>query len=541
MKKILIFGHKKPDTDSVVASIALSYLKNKLGFNTEPRILGEINNETKYILNYFNVPVPKYLNDVKLQIKDVNYSKGYEIDEKKSIFNCYNYIKNNKISTLPIINSKGEFLGATSMKDIARDLIENNSEILNTSYQNIIETLNGKAITSFDEEIEGTILIAGYKSTTFIENVKLDRNTILIVGDRHSIIEYAVKQGIKMIILTNGIQIKEEHLKIAKENNVNIISTDYNTFNVSQKISLCNYISAIEMDKNVTYVYENDELNDFIELANKTKFSNYPVLNKDNKCLGVIRLADASEKNKQKVILVDHNEYMQSVDGIDEAEILEIIDHHKISVSDTKIPINFRNMTVGSTSTIIYLLFKENNIEMPYEIAGILMGAILSDTLLFKSPTTTNLDKAIVNSLSEKTNIDYESFAYDMFKAGSNILDKTPEEIIYSDFKNFTINNKKIGIGQISTLNPEHILTNQNTYIELLNKISKDLNYDIVALFITDIMNNCSHCLYNESAKNILESCFSNNFYQGISLPGVISRKKQIIPTIMDVLEKEKA
>ena len=171
MKKILIFGHKKPDTDSVVASIALSYLKNKLGFNTEPRILGEINNETKYILNYFNVPVPKYLNDVKLQIKDVNYSKGYEIDEKKSIFNCYNYIKNNKISTLPIINSKGEFLGATSMKDIARDLIENNSEILNTSYQNIIETLNGKAITSFDEEIEGTILIAGYKSTTFIENV----------------------------------------------------------------------------------------------------------------------------------------------------------------------------------------------------------------------------------------------------------------------------------------------------------------------------------------------------------------------------------
>ena len=232
---------------------------------------------------------------------------------------------------------------------------------------------------------------------------------------------------------------------------------------------------------------------------------------------------------------------MQSVDGIDEAEILEIIDHHKISVSDTKIPINFRNMTVGSTSTIIYLLFKENNIEMPYEIAGILMGAILSDTLLFKSPTTTNLDKAIVSDLSEKTNINYENFAYEMFKAGSNILGKTPEEIIYSDFKNFTINNRKIGIGQVSTLNPEHILTNQNTYIELLNKISKDLNYDIVALFITDIMNNCSHCLYNESAKNILESCFSNNFYQGISLPGIISRKKQIIPTIMDALEKEKA
>lgn len=538
MEKIFIFGHKKPDTDSVVASIALSYLKNQLKMNTEPRILGDINNETKYILNYFNVPVPKYLNDVKLKIKDVNYSKGFEINEKKSIFNCYNYIKNNKISTLPIIDSNGNFLGATSMKDIARDLIENNKEKLDSSYDNIIETLAGKIITRFNDEIKGNILIASYKSTTFIENVKLDNDTILIVGDRHSIIEYAVKQGVKMIILTNNTKIKDEHLKIAINNKVNIISTKYNTFNVSQKIGLCNYISTIETDKNITYVQETDELNDFINLANKTKFSNFPVLNKNNKCLGVISLAEASEKNRQRVIMVDHNEYNQSVDGIEEAEILEIIDHHKIGVLDTKIPINFRNMPVGSTSTIIYLLYKENNIPIPNNIAGILMGAILSDTLLFKSPTTTNLDKEIVNSISSKINIDYETFAYDMFKAGSNILDKTPEEIIYSDFKNFTINNKKIGIGQISTLNPEHILKNKNNYIDLLNKISKDLDYAIVALFVTDIMNNCSHCLYNIYSEEILNNCFSRKMYQGIALPGIISRKKQIIPSIMETLDK---
>lgn len=538
MEKIFIFGHKKPDTDSVVASIALSYLKNQLKMNTEPRILGDINNETKYILNYFNVPVPKYLNDVKLKIKDVNYSKGFEINEKKSIFNCYNYIKNNKISTLPIIDSNGNFLGATSMKDIARDLIENNKEKLDSSYDNIIETLAGKIITRFNDEIKGNILIASYKSTTFIENVKLDNGTILIVGDRHSIIEYAVKQGVKMIILTNNTKIKDEHLKIAINNKVNIISTKYNTFNVSQKIGLCNYISTIETDKNITYVQETDELNDFINLANKTKFSNFPVLNKNNKCLGVISLAEASEKNRQRVIMVDHNEYNQSVDGIEEAEILEIIDHHKIGVLDTKIPINFRNMPVGSTSTIIYLLYKENNIPIPNNIAGILMGAILSDTLLFKSPTTTNLDKEIVNSISSKINIDYETFAYDMFKAGSNILDKTPEEIIYSDFKNFTINNKKIGIGQISTLNPEHILKNKNNYIDLLNKISKDLDYAIVALFVTDIMNNCSHCLYNIYSEEILNNCFSRKIYQGIALPGIISRKKQIIPSIMETLDK---
>lgn len=506
--------------------------------NTEPRILGDINNETKYILDYFNVPVPKYLNDVKLQIKDVNYSKNYTINQKKSIYNCYNYIKDNKISTLPIINDNGDFLGATSMKDIVKDLIENNKEMLNSSYENIIDTLNGVEITKFNEEIKGNILIAGYKSTTFIENVKLNSNTILIIGDRHSIIEYAVKQGIKMIILTNGIKIKDEHLQIAKENKVNIISTEYNTFNVSQKIGLCDYISTLETDKNITYVHENDELNDFITLANKTKFSNFPVVNSNNKCLGVISLAEASEKNKKRVILVDHNEYSQSVDGIEEADILEIIDHHKIGVLGTKMPINFRNMPVGSTSTIIYLLFNENNIDIPNEIAGILMSAILSDTLLFKSPTTTQLDIDTVKLLSAKINVDYESFAYDMFKAGSKIINRTPEEIIYSDFKNFSIDNKKIGIGQISTLNPEHILNNKNTYIELLNKISKELNYTITALFITDIMNNCSHCLYNDSSKNILSECFKQTMYQGISLNNVISRKKQIIPAIMEILEK---
>lgn len=538
MEKVFIFGHKKPDTDSVVASIALSYLKNKLGMITEPRILGDINNETAYILDYFKVDVPKYLNDVKLKIKDVNYSKGFEINYKKSLFCCYNYIKSNKISTLPIVDNDGNFLGATSMKDIARDLIENEHTNLNTSYNNILETLNGQKITCFNNEICGKILIAGYKSTTFIENVKLDNNTILIIGDRHSIIEYAVKQGIKMIILTNNTKIKEQHLKLAEQKHVNIISTPYDTFNVSQKINLCNYISNIEIDKNITFVHEDDELNDFISLANKTKFSNYPVIDNNNKCLGVINLAEASEKNKQRVILVDHNEYRQSVDGIEEADILEIIDHHKIGILDTKVPINFRNMPVGSTSSIIYMLFKENNIPIPFNIAGILMGAILSDTLLFKSPTTTQIDKDIVNYLSSKIGINYESFAYEMFKAGSNIINRTPEEILYSDFKNFTINDKKIGIGQVSTLNPEHILNNKNKYINLLNKISKELNYTITALFITDIMNNCSHCLYNENAKEILKSCFAENLYQGIPLPGIVSRKKQIIPAIMNILEQ---
>lgn len=539
MDKILIFGHKKPDTDSVTSAINLSYLKNKVGFKTEPRILGDINNETKFILNYFNFPIPKYLNDVKLKIKDVNYSKENMKNKYESVYNCYKYMRDNKISTLPIVETDKTYIGAISTKDIIRDAIEGNSEILCTSYTNVIDVLDGKEINKSDEEIIGKILIASYRSTTFIENVKLDPQTILIVGDRHSIIEYAIDSKVKMIILTGDSIIKEDHLNLAKKYGVNIVSTSFNTFNVAKKIGLCNYVETINFDRNVITVKEDDDLKDFVDLANKTRFTNYPVINKQNKCLGIISLADTFDKNKKKVILVDHNEIEQSVDNLEDAEIMEIIDHHKIGVSGTKIPINFRNMPVGSTNTILYLLFQENNIKIPDNIAGLMMAGILSDTLLFKSPTTTELDKEVVLKLSKKTNIDYNKLALDMFKAGSDITNKTPEEILYSDFKNFVFDNNKIGIGQISTVSPEDVLNYKAEYINLLNKVEKHNDYHIIALFITDIINDCSYCLYSDNSKELLEDSFDRIFEQGVRMPNILSRKKQIIPLIINTLEKK--
>ena len=539
MNKVLIFGHKKPDTDSVVAAISLSYLKNKLGMNCEPRVLGEINSETKFILDYFNIKHPKYLNDVKLEVKDVNYLKNNFVSEYESVYKCFNYMTDKKISTLPIIDNNGKYCGAVSMKDIAKDSVNGDWEILNTSYKNIIDTLNGKEIAKYDEEITGNILIASYRSTTFIENVDLTPDTILIVGDRHSIIEYAIEKNVKMIILTGGSQIKEEHLKIAKEKHINIISTNYNTFNVARKIGLCNYITKIDIDKNVTYVNETTDLNDFIDLANRTKYSNFPVINKDGKCLGIIRLADTAERNKKQVILVDHNEAEQSVDGLHDANIVEIIDHHKIGTLGTTMPINFRNMPVGSTNTIIYNLFKENNVEIPSDIAGIMMSAIISDTLLFKSPTTTDIDKDIVRRLSEIAQLDYKKFAMDMFKAGSMIKNKSPEEILYADFKNFNIDGARIGIGQLSTVSPDDVINRKQDYIDLLNRIGKENDYKLIALFVTDIINNCSYCFFNDKGKLILENSFDKDFYQGIKMDGILSRKKQIIPAIMNTLEKK--
>lgn len=540
MEKTFIFGHRKPDTDSITAAIALSYLKNKLGEHTEPRMLGDLNNETKFVLDHFDVPVPKYLNDVKLQIKNLNYKKNVYIRDNESIFETYLYMVENNISTLPIIDEKKQFLGIVSMKDIAKDMISGEFNQLHTSYDNLLDALGANGILRFDNEITGRISVASYRSTTFIENVEITPNTVLIVGDRHSIIEYAVNNKAKMIILSGNSYMKEEHIKIAEKNKVNIIRTDMPTFEVAKKIGLANYISNITLSENVVCFNDTDYVNDFIDIANQTKFSNYPVLNRKKECLGTIRLADIADKNKKKVILVDHNEAEQSVEGLEEAEIVEIIDHHKIGTVGTTLPINFRNMPVGSSNTIIYQLYKENNEEIPSNIAGLMLSGIISDTLLLKSPTTTLKDQEAVEELSKIANVDFEDYGMQMFKAGSSLAGKTKEDILYTDFKNFTIEEKKVGVGQIFTLDIDEIKQDQQEYIELLNSTAENNDYYIIALFVTDIINNGSYVFYNDKAKDILDSSFNiANLEQGYYLQDCVSRKKQIIPAIMDAMEKK--
>lgn len=540
MEKTFIFGHRKPDTDSITAAIALSYLKNKLGSHTEPRMLGDLNNETKFVLDHFEVQVPKYLNDVKLQIKNLNYKKNVYIRDNESIFETYLYMIENNISTLPIVGEKKQFLGIVSMKDIAKDMISGDFNHLHTSYDNLLDALGANGILKFDNEIDGKISVASYRSTTFIENVEITPNTILIVGDRHSIIEYAVNNKAKMIILSGNSYMKEEHIKIAEKNKVNIIRTDMPTFEVAKKIGLANYISNITLSENVVCFNDTDYVNDFIDIANQTKFSNYPVLNRKKECVGTIRLADIADKNKKKVILVDHNEAEQSVEGLEEAEIVEIIDHHKIGTVGTTLPINFRNMPVGSSNTIIYQLYKENNVEIPSNIAGLMLSGIISDTLLLKSPTTTLKDQEAVEELAKIAKIDFEDYGMQMFKAGSSLAGKTKEDILYTDFKNFTIEEKKVGVGQIFTLDIDEIKQDQQEYIDLLNTTAENNDYYIIALFVTDIINNGSYVFYNDKAKDILDSSFNiANLEQGYYLQDCVSRKKQIIPAIMDAMEKK--
>ena len=537
MSKILIFGHKKPDTDSVMSAIGLSYLKNSLGLNTEARVLGDLNKETKYALKYFNIKEPRYLNDVKLQLKDVNYHKGFFLKETDSIYDGYQAMLKESLTGLPITDSNSNFLGLITIKDLSHILVNENVEDLLTSYTNLLHVLNGEEIVRKDEEITGKLLIAAYRSSTFMSNINLNKDDILIVGDRHSLIEYAVTTPVKLIILTGDSYIKDEHIELAKKNNVNIIRTSYDTYRVARLVSLANYLKTMLTVYNPAKFVETDFVSDVIDINNKLKHTNYPVVDKNNKCLGLLKITDLSENNPKKVILVDHNEKLQSVDGLEEAEIKEIIDHHNLGSITTNNPINFRNMAVGSTSTIVYNLFLERNIEIPKDIAGALISGILSDTLILKSPTTTDKDKEAVESLASIINIDYNEYGINMLKAGTSLDGMSYEDVLYNDYKLYSVNDKNFAIGQFFTMNFDEIEKNIGEYVNVLDKVSEANNYSLVALYVTDIVKNGSYIIYNTKGKNIIDIVYQTDTYEGYFISGCISRKKHVVPAIMSVLE----
>ena len=537
MRKTLIFGHQKPDTDSITSAIVLAYLKNYLGESAEARTLGTLNNETKFVLKYFGFKEPKYLTDVRLQIKDIDYLKNCFLNENDSILKAYNYMNATKISVLPVIDDDKNFLGAVSMKYILADLINGDLGVLHTSYNNLLESLDGKEILRFDEEVSGSIIMPSFSSNTFTETVSI-KDAIIIVGDRYKIIEYCIKNGASIIIVNNGVVLGDDILSLAREYKVNIISTRYNGVFSANLVVLSNYIKGKVNIGDIITINENDSLHDVLELANKTKYSNYPVLNNNGKCLGMFRISVMDNKHTKKVILVDHNEKEQSVIGLDEAEIVEIIDHHKIGNIGTSFPINFRNMPVGCTNTILYLMYNEYDIEIPSDIAGLMVSGIISDTLLLTSPTTTDIDRMALEDLSKIAGIDYEKYGMEMFKAGSSTKGRTISEIIYGDFKNFNVEGQKLGIGQISTMSTEEILDKKNEFIETLNNIAKNENYAGIALFVTDILKNGSYIFFNESSLTLFEGSFGiKEMEEGHFLEGVVSRKQQIVPKLIKYMD----
>ena len=534
-----IFGHKNPDTDTVCSSIALSYLKNELGGKTMPKVLGNINNETKFVLDHFKVPVPSYLNDVRVRIKNIKYDKKAYINEYSSIDAAFKLMQKQNITAIPLVDEKRKLTGYVTLKEIARYLINGNKEIVNTTLDNIIDTLNAKVITKFDDLISGDILIAGLEDRTLKKSIELSSKDILIVGDRSKVLEYAIESKVKLIILPLNINIDKKIIKKAELNHINIIASELDSFQIASKILLSNYIKNINTNKSPVTVNNDDYFTDFKTMTHKVNHTNYPVINNKNECLGLIRLTGPNDYEKQKVILVDHNNLAQSVDGIEEADILEIIDHHNLGAIGTSVPINFRSKPVGCTSTMLYDLFVEEKVSIPKNIAGLMLSAILSDTLLLTSPTTTEDDRFAAVKLANIAKVDIDTYGLEMLKAASSIAGKSVAELINMDLKTYSVGNKTLGISQIMTMDFDTIKENIDEFINKLNEMV-NTNYSIVVIFITDIIKNGSYVLYNTKSADIIADSFGiKNIHQGVFLPKMVSRKKQILPAILNIVDNE--
>lgn len=536
MKKTYIFGHRKPDTDSVCSSIALAYLKNKLGLECEPRVLGTINNETKYALDYFKVDAPKYLNDVKVQVRDIDFKKDIVLNAKVSIAKAFRYMMEQSITALPLINDNKKLNGLITLKEISKELINGNITHLDTSFSNILDTIDGQEILKFDNSITGELLVAAFNSDDFINKVKLHPNHILIVGNRFNIIKKAIESQIKLIIVVGNHKLHDSLIAMAEDNKVNIIYSPLDTYQTSNKIRLANYAKSININEHPITFDINDYRSEIVEEINKCGHTNYPVVNKKGQCLGLLKVTDTSNYEKQDIILVDHNQQSQSVEGIEEANILEVVDHHNLGTIGTSIPISFRAMPVGCTCTIINKLFEEAKVAIPKDIAGLMLSAILSDTMIFKSPTTTELDKETAAKLAQIAQVDIDSYGYEMFKAGSTIKGMTCDEVLNQDLKIYKIDEENMAISQVFTMDFDDIEKDMQTYVNLLNNLANQGN-KVAVMFVTDVIKNGSYVIYNDSAKDIIAESFDlENIKQGIYIDNLVSRKKQMVPNIMERL-----
>lgn len=538
MEKIYIFGHQKPDTDSVCSSISLSYLKNKLGLNTVPKVLGHVNNETKYALEYFGVKEPEFLNDVKVQIKNMKYNKNVMVNESTSINDTFKIMQQERITGVPIVDEHKKLKGLATLKEIAKTLINGNKERLITNIENIKSALDGEIVLNFDEEIDGRILVGGFQSSTFLSEVTLTTSDILIVGDRYKVLDYAIESKIKLLVLVGNMDLDETLLEKAKENKVNVIKTNLDSYHTSHSILLSNYISTIIENKNPIAIMNTDYRAYFLDMIDKYGHTNYPVVNKNGECLGLISINDANQFEKLKIMLVDHNGFSQSVEGIEEAIIEEIVDHHNLLNIGTPQPINFRSMPVGSTCTIIYHMFLESGVEIPKDMAGLMLSAILSDTLLLKSVTTTELDRQAVEKLASIACVNVLEYGHNMIKAGFSIKGKKVEDLLEEDIKTFRVNDKMVGISQIFTMDYEDIADKKDEFINKIDELASG-KFDMVITLITDIEKNGSYVLFDRKSDYLVKEIFNDdNFTEGTYVQELLSRKKQVVPNVMEVLEK---
>ncbi|MBX4265208.1 putative manganese-dependent inorganic diphosphatase [Clostridium estertheticum] len=547
MKNIVyITGHKNPDTDSICSAIAYSEFKNKTGKLTAvPIRLGETNSETKFILKYFAVPEPELITTVKTQISDLDIDVVAPISPDISLKMAWSIMKKKNVKTLPVIDENDQLAGVASVSNLASNYLDiwDNSILAksNTPLENILDTLSAKCLykpgTPF--KLTGKIIVAAMHPDS--TKTVIEAGDIGICGDRDDSQCLLIKSKASLVIITGDHAPTAEVLELAKTNECTIVLTPYDTFTASRLITQSIPIDYVMTRKNLVTFNTEDFIDEIKYTMIETRYRSYPVLDENNKVVGSISRFHLISENKKKVILVDHNEKTQSVLGLEDAEILEIIDHHRIADVQTGQPIYFRNEPVGSTSTIVATIFFENGIRPSKNVAGILCAAIISDTLLLKSPTSTIVDELTLKRLAQIADLNIEEFAKEMFKAGTSLEGKTAEEIFYQDFKIFTLSGFKVGVSQVGTMYIEGFDAIKDDMIDLMNKKATENGFNLIILMLTDILNGGSVLIASGEHKDIVSKAFNVNLTDsGVYIPGLVSRKKQVIPPVTVALSKIK-
>ena len=539
MSKVYVIGHRNPDTDSICSAIAYSYLKNQIDTENEyiASRAGQINEETQYVLNYYKEKLPEYINTIGNQVKDIEYRTTTGVRREISLKRAWGLMKELGVVTLPI-TKHGRLEGVITTEDIATaymDVID--SKILSTAhtaYKNIVDTVDGEMICGNIEEYytEGKVLIAA-ANPDMMENY-IEKGDLVILGNRYESQLCAIEMNASCILVCEGATVSQTIQKMAAEHGCAIIQSPHDTYTVARLINQSMPISYFMTRENIVKFKTDDYTDDIIGIMGKKRFRDFPIEDRKGNYAGMISRRNIINASKKRIILVDNNEKAQAVDGIENAKILEIIDHHRIGSIETMNPVYFRNQPLGCTATIIYQMFHENNVEIPKNIAGLLLSAILSDTLMFRSPTCTEVDKNAAADLSSIAEVDIETFATDMFTAGSNLKGKSPEEIFYQDYKKFDLGGKEIGVGQINSLDKSEQAVIKDKLMTYLDKAYKDHKLDMIFFMLTNIMDESTEVIYcGSGADKILEEAFNVKVENDSAiLKGVVSRKKQFIPRI---------
>lgn len=544
-RNIFIIGHKNPDTDSICSSIAYAHLKNIIDNENLyiPKRIGAVSSETNYVLGYFKVEQPEFITDVKTQVADINIKSVNTVKPGISMKRAWETMKDFNVKTLPVSEDGRKLEGIITVGDIAESYMDiHDTGILakaKTPYKNIIEVLEGELVVgNADDCVNSGQILIGAMNPEVMEHY-INPNDIVILGNRYETQLCSIEMHAQCLIITGGMPVASSIKKQAESNNCAIIISPHDTYMVARLINQSTPISYFMKKSDLTIFNLDDYIDEIREIMVKKRFRNFPVVDSDNNIQGMISRASLINPTRKQVILVDHNERSQAVEGLEESDILEIVDHHRIGDIETGGPVYFRNQPLGCTATIITNIYKENRVEIPQNIAGILCAAILSDTLMFKSPTCTAIDKATAEELAKIAQIDMNEFSKAMFRAGSNLANKSESEIFNQDFKQFKVGNLSLGVGQINSMDRKELDEIKDRMLEYMKRINKDKKLDLVLFMLTDIANESTQLLFVGNHTELVSRAFDETIEgNSVELPGVVSRKKQVIPPLVNSYDK---